>query len=904
MWLWQWQEVQVLLQTTMSTTLRTSALIDLATPSIQYDAQVQAACKAFDRQMYQIIDDTGVVIMIPNIMGLTDSNLVNILAWQFHVDFYDANKPLEFRKTLVQQAITWHMRKGTVKLVQEVLDTYWPGGATIVEWFEYYSPLPPPLVPPNPPYSTLQSPPIVPAPTPSWHDRYRFRVYVNHQIIVTPQDEADVLLLIEHYKPVSRWCEGIFRATVSEASIGWCGIMLRFIYRSSEAPDYIFKARGYVMTGPSLGTPAIATAPFTVQLRTGAVVDQDVVVTPSDAGGGGTFTPASVTLTNLLRSATFTYTPATEGSHTISVANDAELEDPNAITIVATLPRYTLSGPASGTVGSASTPFTVASSDVHSGTVTITPHDGGKGGTFTPATVQLTPAAPSATFNYTPAQEGAIAINTTNNSGYVDPAALSYTSQPFNPASIAGLQGWWKADAITGLAEGAPLVSWPDSSGHNKTITGGCPALSASAPLFRATGMNGKPALEFAYNVACDIASGGVPKDAPWTSFIVLKGVAGQSLYGLTLSSGYGSPGLGINVGTAGYFFGANQYQWIAGAGLLDTSAHVLAAVIDAPTVSSGNRLWRDGAQQASTIWGSGQDSSQFERIGAFAGGNFGAGLIAEILHYNVALSDADRQSVQNYLLRKYAITPPPPFSPSQIAGLKGWWSADSLALADGTPVDSLPDLSGNNNHATQTGAARPIFKTNVIVRSQPPEIAEGKPVPDEPHISQPKVPTLRDAIDLQLVNKPAIRFNSQNLVLATAIPDTTWTVFAVMRPLTTDNLMASLASTINYGTAGPHLYYGAGLQIDTKGYGYADASTDANFHVYSGDSTPAVQVDGVAKSLGAGTGYGGGDLNLIGQRYQQLSDGDLAELVVYDSVLSAADHGKVVNYLRLKYNL
>jgi phage tail P2-like protein len=206
----------------MSTLLRTSKLIDLCTPSISYDRQVQAACEAFDYQMYSIIDDTGVVIFIPNIMGLSDSNLIDILAWQFHVDFYDARKPLAFRQNLVQQAISWHRRKGTVALVQEVLDTYWPGGATIVEWYTYYNPLPP-----N--YPTA----------PGWHDRYRFRVYVDDRII-SPEDEAAVLTLIEHYKPISRWCEGIFHAIASDCMIGWCGMLLRFIYRESEAPDYEF----------------------------------------------------------------------------------------------------------------------------------------------------------------------------------------------------------------------------------------------------------------------------------------------------------------------------------------------------------------------------------------------------------------------------------------------------------------------------------------------------------------------------------------------------------------------------------------------------------------------------------------------------------------------------------------
>jgi Phage tail protein (Tail_P2_I) len=225
----------------VSTLLRTSKLIDLCTPSISYDRQVQAACEAFDHQMYSIIDDTGVVIFIPNIMGLSDSNLIDILAWQFHVDFYDVGKPLAFRQNLVQQAISWHRRKGTVALVQEVLDTYWPGGASLVEWYTYYNPLPAGLNPTTPPavrYPGINSPPITPAPPgTSWHDRYRFRVYIDDRII-NPGDEAAVLTLIEHYKPISRWCEGVYHAVASDCMIGWCGMLLRFIYRESEAPDY------------------------------------------------------------------------------------------------------------------------------------------------------------------------------------------------------------------------------------------------------------------------------------------------------------------------------------------------------------------------------------------------------------------------------------------------------------------------------------------------------------------------------------------------------------------------------------------------------------------------------------------------------------------------------------------
>jgi phage tail P2-like protein len=298
----------------MSTTLRNITLLDHCTPSISYDRQVQAGCTAFDGQMHSIIDDTPVVIFIPLILQLADENLVDILAWQFHVDFYDTTKPLAEKRQLVQNSIQWHMRKGTVALVQEVLDFFWPGGATLTEWFEYDDPLPPNyptdsvdtqlgaftpanvnvatdtitfnahgLVNGDQVYfgTTFSFGSILPAPllagllyrivgattntfqvatqlggaavdittagsgsnllykkgTGTWHDRYRFRVIVD-ETIIKPADEAQVLALINAYKPVSRWLEGLFRTQSADCGIGWYGACLQFIYISSEPPNY------------------------------------------------------------------------------------------------------------------------------------------------------------------------------------------------------------------------------------------------------------------------------------------------------------------------------------------------------------------------------------------------------------------------------------------------------------------------------------------------------------------------------------------------------------------------------------------------------------------------------------------------------------------------------------------
>ena len=92
----------------------------------------------------------------------------------------------------------------------------------------------------------------------------------------------------------------------------------------------------------------------------------------------------------------------------------------------------TLTGPTTGTTGSASTSFAVGVSPVGgtiSGTVVVTPSDSAGGGTFTPASVSLTTASPTGTFTYTAASSSAKTISVTNSPvGLSNPASLTYTA--------------------------------------------------------------------------------------------------------------------------------------------------------------------------------------------------------------------------------------------------------------------------------------------------------------------------------------------------------------------------------------------------------------------------------------------------------------------------------------------
>jgi phage tail P2-like protein len=765
----------------MSTTLRLSKLLDHCTQSISYDRQVQAAATAFDEQMYEIIDVTdGVVpgtvppiftspapittklseiIFIPLILQLADSNLVDILAWQFHVDFYDHTKPLAFRRQLVQDSIQWHMRKGTVALVQEVLDRFWPGGATLTEWFEYDDPLPPNYPIDNvdtlvAAFTTasvnvgtdtftitahglsngnqirfsntssgamLPSVNVLPAPllqgilyriinatantfkvslslggapvdlttagagtnyvfkkgAGTWHDRYRFRVYIDETIIL-PEDEAQVVALINAYKPVSRWLEGLFRSTVSDCAIGWYGACLEFLYIYSDAPDFFIEAHGYDMTGPSTGAPAVSSAPFTVSLRTGAAVDAPVTITPTDHGAGGTFTPASVTLATLDRTASFTYTPASEGSHVIDVKNDGGLANPPSITIVSTTPKYTLAGPASGDVGSASAPFTVASTDVHAGTVTITPSDGGGGGTFTPSTVQLTAAVTSATFTYTPLAAGTVSISATNDGGLADAAALSYNAIPFNNASVPGMKLWLKASAVTPVpADGTQITLLPDSSGLANHAT----AAAAAGFIYYANGLRafnanrerieampaserehiqlqlmGKPILQ-GYGSMQMLLTTAISGAPPWTVIAVLY----NAIYNMMGSVGdkavQGTRGVYIRApSSAATIIGANDGSYTHETGGVATSDQwgIYTVVCRA---TNDVDIYFNGVLVSHTSSYVPVSATVFNAVGLYNGVNPMSGFLTEIDLFDNAVAASNLTKLHNAIKAEYGLT-------------------------------------------------------------------------------------------------------------------------------------------------------------------------------------------------------------------------------------------------------
>jgi len=99
--------------------------------------EILAVAAALDKQMKEITEEIDSVIMIPHIDQMPE-DIVDSLAWQFHVDFYHSlGLDLDMKRALVKNSLDWHRRKGTKSVVEEIVRTLFFPDFRVEEWFEY-----------------------------------------------------------------------------------------------------------------------------------------------------------------------------------------------------------------------------------------------------------------------------------------------------------------------------------------------------------------------------------------------------------------------------------------------------------------------------------------------------------------------------------------------------------------------------------------------------------------------------------------------------------------------------------------------------------------------------------------------------------------------------------------------
>lgn len=110
-------------------------LYDILPSSLSADKTVSDIIKAIDGIFGGIDAEVRKIRLYEN-LDEQPAEVLDLLAWQFHVDFYDYDYSNEVKRELIRQSIAWHRRKGTPVAVEEMVSTIY-SSAEVVEWWDY-----------------------------------------------------------------------------------------------------------------------------------------------------------------------------------------------------------------------------------------------------------------------------------------------------------------------------------------------------------------------------------------------------------------------------------------------------------------------------------------------------------------------------------------------------------------------------------------------------------------------------------------------------------------------------------------------------------------------------------------------------------------------------------------------
>ncbi|MDD5705335.1 MAG: hypothetical protein PHR35_05380 [Kiritimatiellae bacterium] len=456
--------------------------------------------------------------------------------------------------------------------------------------------------------------------------------------------------------------------------------------------------------------------------------------------------------------------------------------------------------------------------------------------------------------------------------------------------SIGGLQLWLKADAGVTTNAAGQVSAWADQSGNGNDV-----AAPSTQPVWSGTGFNGHPGISFANggyleNTTANLVDAGSPRT------VIVAGQGGGSglfLFSIRRSAPTYTLAFYLSAPPHNYTWtdnnGANN--WINGATVPQANTPFYAAFVS-PGAGQHLQVYLNGVYWpiigGSTITAEG-GAAGF--IVSDASGNHWDGTIAEVLVYDSALSDADRESVEAYLRGKYL--PPPPLAD----GLKLWLDAGlGVTTNAGGEVSAWADQSGHGNCATAP-STKPVWSGNAL---------GGKPA-------------------ISFTGSGGLANYISNLVTAGA-PRTVFAVgkanaggnggglIQIRRAVPGGGIHVYINELIAYDNDNLLvLYAGDNARIGTNAFALLTSPFCATFASPGAGSQPQVYINGGTRGVTWWTGGSsiGNDNDatadgfLIGGRADGWDwNGDIAELLVYDGLLSAADRATVEMYLRNKYSL
>ena len=109
-------------------------LMNLAPPSIKNDKNISAILKALDPELQEINSSISQLLIYSQIDSLPEK-LIDLLAWQWHVDFYELANNLDAKREMVKGSIEWHRHKGTAYAILKALEMLGIE-AKFIPWYE------------------------------------------------------------------------------------------------------------------------------------------------------------------------------------------------------------------------------------------------------------------------------------------------------------------------------------------------------------------------------------------------------------------------------------------------------------------------------------------------------------------------------------------------------------------------------------------------------------------------------------------------------------------------------------------------------------------------------------------------------------------------------------------------
>ncbi len=110
-------------------------ILSLQTAAMQNDKTTQALSYAINNQVIKILREIELINIYNNIDNLNEE-LLDQLAYDFDITWYDANSTIDVKRKLVKTGIKINNILGTPYAVEEVIKMYF-GDGKVQEWFEY-----------------------------------------------------------------------------------------------------------------------------------------------------------------------------------------------------------------------------------------------------------------------------------------------------------------------------------------------------------------------------------------------------------------------------------------------------------------------------------------------------------------------------------------------------------------------------------------------------------------------------------------------------------------------------------------------------------------------------------------------------------------------------------------------